>query len=240
MKFFLIILSLFLISGCSSVQKTIFEYENMYKENANSVQSKTKNETSQKKNTTEEVEEENSVEKEDIEILFCKMNRTGQLIYSVRNNKNIPEDIVFYVHFYNETGKEMKTISETLPCVGVDETIFSFISSSEIPENFSDYKAKIDFSESSVKNLKNEISYTTENKEKVLLSGDNLSSESLSSLSFVIEYKYEGEVLCCNTLYFTEIAPYGHFSSYFESPKDANGNELNYDDYSIFLKEAWN
>ena len=170
--------------------------------------------------------------------------QNGRLVVIAKNNNDIPLTLKIEVEFYDEAGKILGTGEETLNGVGANVEIAKEITQS--PESYNNYKVYID-----VKKLLDapgikDISYydqieLTHNDtgEEIIVQAKNNSNDTIEYVSVAVVYYANGKVVGCKEGLEMDVKSGRSANFTLNYPYDKNYNDIKFDDYKIYLNEAY-
>lgn len=161
----------------------------------------------------------------------------GSLIVFVTNNNNKDVDLKIEVEFYDENEKIVGSSEDYIFGVGAKAQIVSEMY--DTPEKYSTYKIYTDADESIYKTYFDEIEVTDNKTDKVVAQVKNNSKDTIEYMEIAVVF-YQGEtVVGYDSEYVTNVKPGRSGNANFYEPYDNDYNDVEYDNYKIFVNEAY-
>lgn len=168
-------------------------------------------------------------------------NAEGQIVYNVINSgaRSVCVDVV--AHFYDDKGLEIDTATDTIRSLDTGEDMIGYFDSEQVPEDFVTYKLKLSVSEvNSITSQKNYVLYSQSgDSNNVSISGRNDSGSAISALTFNVIYMEDQKVVACSKYEMSDLQAQTDFNEPVSSPVDSDGNNIEFNNYKVSLKDAF-
>lgn len=232
-------------SNDSSSDRTSSESnENTEKTNKNTTSTKKSDKNTTKTNNAKKNSDSSSNTKTGgyrVSIKSDTANAEGQIVYNVINSgvRSVCVDVV--AHFYDDEGLEIDKATDTILSLDAGEDMIGYFDSDQVPDDFVTYKLKLSVNEvNSITSQKDYVLYSQSgDNSNVSISGTNNSGSAISALTFNVIYMNDQKIVACSKYEMSDLQAQTDFNEPLSSPVDDDGNNIDFNNYKVSLKDAF-
>ena len=164
--------------------------------------------------------------------------KNGSLLVIAKNNNKVAVDMEIEVEFYDENNMIIGSDSNIISAVGANAEIA--IEMWDTPDSFNDYKLYIDVEQTSNTAYFDKIELThNNNNEEIIVQVKNNSEDTIEYMSVSVVY-YQGEQVVGieeDSEFDIKSGRSANFTISY--PYDKNYDDVNFDNYKVFVNEAY-
>lgn len=224
--FLFVLLSL--ITGCGDKNN---KKEDIVNQNNSNTQNNQNNQGGQKKEYTKSEIEAN------ISITEEGFTELGKLVVVVQNNNDVSIDMRVISTFYDDSDKILENDYENFYAIGAKGKIAVEIY--DTPESYKNYNIRIDAKQNDEVNYYNELEITHSNEEKVTAQVKSRSNNTIDYAIVSVIYYQGNKIVGYAEERVEDIESGATKSVTFKGPYDKNKYKVTYDNYKVFLSEAY-
>ena len=166
------------------------------------------------------------------------LTERGKLVVFAKNNNKVNIDLTIEVEFYDANGTLVGSDKESLYSVGAGSEVA--VELYDTPESFTKYDIYTDATvESITKSYADSIEISHNKTENVVAQVKNNSNDVISAMQVAVVYYQGDKVVGYDYGYESDIKPGRSGNFNFSNPYNNNYDDIDFDNYKIFVNEAY-